>query len=85
MTDKPSEQNPYEHWLATRREVCPPASLSDEVMSQVAELARQRNDVWWVQLVERIDRRRAARWAVCGGALAIGGLPYLFLFLVPSF
>ena len=85
MTDKPTEQNPYEHWLAERREACPSANLSDQVMKQVVELERRRYDKWWLRLVERIERRRAARWAVCGGALAIGGLPYLFLALVPSF
>ena len=33
MTDKP-----YEKWLAERREVSPPATLADQIMSQVAEL-----------------------------------------------
>ena len=85
MTDKPTEQNPYEHWLAERRDACPPADLSDRVMNQVVELEHRRHSIWWLRLIEQIERRRAARWAVCCVALAIGGLPYLFLAHVPSF
>lgn len=85
MTEKPTEQNPYEYWLAERREIAPPVNLSDQVMTRVMEFDRQRQNVWWLLLVEWIERRRLARWAICGGALAIGGLPYLFLAHVPSF
>jgi hypothetical protein len=74
MTD-----SPYEKWLVERREVSPPARLADQIMSQVAELERQRRDVWWLRLVQRIEQSRAARLAVCGGALAIGCLPFVFL------
>ena len=74
MTDQP-----YEQWLAERREVAPPATLADQIMSQVAELERLRRDVWWLRLVQRIEQSRAARWAVCGGALAIGSLPFVIL------
>ena len=35
MTDKP-----YEQWLAERREVSAPATLADEIMSQVANMER---------------------------------------------
>jgi hypothetical protein len=74
MTDQP-----YKKWLAERREVSPPATLAVQIMSQVAELERQRRDVWWLRVVQRIEQSRAARWAVCGGALAIGSLPFVFL------
>lgn len=74
MTDKP-----YEQWLAKRRDVSPPATLADQIMSQVAELERQRRGILWLRLVQRIERSRAARWAVCSGALAIGCLPFVFL------
>ena len=74
MTDKP-----YEEWLAKGRNVSPPASLVDQIMSRVANLERQHRDIWWLRLIQWIDRSRAARWAVCGGALAIGGLPFFFL------
>ena len=74
MTDRP-----YEKWLAERREVSPPAKMADQIMSQVAELERWRRDLWWVRLVQRIEQSRAARWAVCGGALAVGCLPFVFL------
>lgn len=74
MTDKR-----YEQWLAERREVSAPATLADQIMSQVANMERQRRDIWWLRLVWRIERSRAARWAVYGGALAIGGLPFVFL------
>ena len=74
MTDKP-----YEQWLAERRHVSPPATLADQIMSQVAELERLRRAVWWLRMVQLIEQSRAARWAVCGGALAVGGLPIVFL------
>ena len=74
MTDRP-----YEKWLAERREIFLPATLAEEIMSQVAELERRRRDVWWLRVVQRIEQSRAARWAVCGGALAIGCLPFVFL------
>jgi hypothetical protein len=69
----------YEQWLAECRNVSPPASLADQVMSQVANLERQRRDIWWLCLIQRIEQSRAARWSVCGGALAVGGLPFVFL------
>ena len=74
MTDRP-----YEKWLAERREVSPRAPLADQIMSQVAELECQCRDLWWLRVVQRIEQSRAARWAVCGGALAIGCLPFVFL------
>ncbi len=74
MTDQP-----YEKWLAERRGVSPPATLADQIMSQVAEVERQRRGLWWLRVVQRIERSRVARWAVCGGALAVGCLPFVFL------
>jgi hypothetical protein len=74
MTD-----NPYEQWLAERREVAAPATLTDQIMSRVASMERQRRDIWWLRLILRIEQSRTARWAVCGGALAIGCLPFVFL------
>jgi hypothetical protein len=79
MTENPYENKPYEEWLAEMRDVSPPATLADQIMSQVAQLERQRRDIWWLGLVQRIERSRAARWAVCGGALAVGCLPFVFL------
>jgi hypothetical protein len=70
---------PYEQWLAERRDLSPPATLADQIMSQVASLERQRRDIWWLRLVWRIERSRAARWAVYGGAIAVGALPFVFL------
>jgi len=78
MTDKSHDQERYEQWLAKRREVCPPATLTDQIMSQVAELEQQRRDIWWLTLVQQIERTRSCRWAMCGGALAIGGVPFFF-------
>ena len=69
----------YEKWLAERRDVSPPATLADQIMSQVAELEGQRRALWWLRVVQLIERSRAARWAVCGGALAIGCLPFVVL------
>ena len=74
MTDQP-----YKQWLAERRDASPPATMADQIMSQVANMERQRRDILWLRLVWRIERSRAARWAVCGGALAIGCLPFLLL------
>ena len=70
---------PYEQWLAECREVSPPSTLADQIMSQVAELERQRRALWWLRMVQRIEQSRAARWAVCGGALAVGCLPFIVL------
>ena len=78
MTDKP-----YDEWLAKRRNVSPPAALADQIMSQVANFERQR--IWWLLLIQSIERSRPLRWAVCGGALAIGGLPFFFLAYVAQF
>ena len=80
MTDKP-----YEQWLAKRRNVSPPVSLVDEIMSQVANLERLRRDIWWLRFIQWTEHSRAARWAVCGGALAIGGSPFVFLAYVAQF
>ena len=80
MTDEP-----YEQWLAKRRNVSPPVSFADQIMCQVANLERQRQDIWWLRLTQRIEHSRAALWAVCGGALAIGGLPFFFLAYVAQF
>ena len=74
MTD-----DPYSRWLAERRELSAPANMTDQIMRQVAELERQRRDIWWLRLAQRIEQSRPARWGVCGGALAIGGLPFVFL------
>jgi hypothetical protein len=74
MTD-----GPYEKWLAERRDVSAPATLADQIMTQVAEVDRQRRELWWLRVVQRIEQSRAARWAVGGGALAIGCLPFVFL------
>ena len=80
MTDKP-----YEEWLAKHRNVSPPASLADQIMSHVATLERQRQNIWWLLLIQSIEHSRPLRWAVCGGALAIGGLPFGFLAYVAHF
>lgn len=74
MTD-----HPYEQWLAERRNVSAPATLADQIMSQVAELERQRREIWWLGVIAWIERSRAARWAVSGGALAVGCVPFVFL------
>lgn len=70
---------PYEKWIAERREISPPATLADQIMSRVAEVERQRRNTWWLRVIQRIEQSRGARWAVCGGALAIGCLPFVFL------
>ena len=76
---------PYEQWLAERRDVVPPVALADQIMSRVEKMERHRRDIWWLRLIWRIERSRAARWAVCGGALAIGCLPFVFLAHVAKF
>ena len=74
MTD-----SPYEKWLAERRERSPPATLTDQIMSQVVDLERQRRNLWWLRVIQLIEQSRAARWTVCGGALAVGCLPFVVL------
>ena len=78
-------ENPYDQWLAKCREVSAPAALTDRIMSQVATMERQRRNVLWLRLIQRIERSRASRWAVCGGALAVGCLPFVFLAHVAKF
>ena len=78
-------ENPYERWLAKCREASPPASLADRIMSQVANMEHQRRSLWWVRLVQHIERSRASRWAACAGALAVGCLPFVFLAHVAQF
>jgi hypothetical protein len=78
-------ENPYEQWLAKCGEVSAPAALADRIMSQVAKMECQRRSLRWLRLVQRIERSRAARWAVCSGALAIGCLPFVFLAHVAQF
>ncbi len=69
----------YERWLAECRKVSPPENLAGQIMSHVAEIEQQRQRVWWLRFVQLIERSRAARWAACGSALAIGCLPFVFL------
>jgi hypothetical protein len=78
-------ENPYEQWLAKCREASPPAALADRIMSQVANMEHQRRSLWRLRVVQRIERSRAARWAVCSGALAVGCLPFVFLAHVAQF
>jgi hypothetical protein len=78
-------ENPYEQWLAKCREASAPAALADRIMSQVANMEHQRRSLLWLRLVQWIERSRASRWAVCGGALAIGSLPFVFLAHVAQF
>jgi hypothetical protein len=78
-------ENPYDQWLAKCREVSAPATLADRIMSQVATMDGQRRSLWWLRLVQTVERSRASRWAVCSGALAIGGLPFVFLAYVAQF
>src|SRR5438270_585267 len=56
MTD-----NFYEKWLVNCRSASPPVSLVDQIMSQVANLERQRRAIWWLRLIERIEHSRPAR------------------------
>ena len=78
-------ENPYEQWLAKCREVSTPAALADRIMCQVARMEHQRRSLWWLRVVQRIERSRASRWAACGGALAVGCVPFVFLAHVAQF
>ena len=76
---------PYKQWLAKRREETPPATLTDQIMSRVVELDHQRQTIWRLRLMRRIEESRVSRWAVCGSALAVGSLPFVFLAYVAKF
>jgi hypothetical protein len=78
-------ENPYEQWLAKCREASAPPALADRIMSQVANMEQQRRSLLWLRLVQAVERSRASRWAVCGGAGAIGSLPFVFLAHVARF
>ena len=71
--------SPYEQWLAKCRQSAPPSTLADRIMSQVTTLEHQRRSLWWLRVVQRVERSRATRWAMCGGALGVGGLPFVYL------
>lgn len=70
---------PYERWLAQRRKASSPESMTDQIMEQVTDLNLRRKQTAWLRLVQHLERSRWARWAVCGMALSIGGLPFVFL------
>jgi len=78
-------ENPYEQWLANCREVSAPAALADRIMSHVAKMEHQRRSLWWLRVIQRIERSRVSRWAACGGALAVGCGPFVFLAHVAQF
>jgi hypothetical protein len=78
-------ENPYEQWLAKCRETLAPETLADRIMNQVANLDNQRRSLWWLRLVQRIERSRASRWALCSAALAVGCAPFIFLAHVLQF
>ena len=78
-------ERPYEQWLAKCRETSAPAALADRIMSQVANMEHQRRSLWWLRVVQRIERSRASRWAACSAALAVGCLPFVFLAHVAQF
>ena len=75
----------YRQWLADRRGLLPPPTFTDETMKRVEELERRRQSIWWLRLVQRLEQSRAGRWAACGGALALGSLPFVFLAYVAQF
>jgi hypothetical protein len=72
-------ENPYDQWLTKSRDVSAPATLAELIMSHVATMERQRRSLGWLLLVQRIERSKVSRWAVCSGALAVGCLPFVFL------
>ena len=72
-------ENPYDHWLAKCRETTPPTTLADRIMSQVVTMDAQCRSLWWVRVLQQIERSRASRWALCAAALAVGCLPFVFL------
>jgi hypothetical protein len=71
--------NTFDEWLAKCRNVSPPVALVDQIMNQVENLEQERRDTWWSRLIPEIEHSPTARWAVCGGALAVGGSPFVFL------
>jgi hypothetical protein len=75
----------YNQWLAQRRQELPPTNLADEIMKRVGELEQHQQATRWLRLVHRVEHSRAGRWAACGGALAVGSLPFLFLAYVAQF
>ncbi len=75
----------YNRWLAQRRQELPPSTLPDEIMKRVGELEQHRQATRWLRLIQRVEHSRVSRWAVCGGALVVGSLPFLFLAYVARF
>ena len=85
MTDNNSHHERYEQWLAKCREVDSPDELADQIMAQIVALDCKRRRSLWLRVVHQIERSRVTRWSVCGGALAIGGLPFFVLAHVTTF
>ncbi len=75
----------YSQWLAERRELRPRPAFTDQIMNQVVELECQRQSIWWLRLVQRVEHSRTCRWAACGAALTVGSLPFVFLAHVARF
>lgn len=85
MTNNSVEPDGFRQWIASRRDVQPPEHLSDQIMRRVREGQSLQREVAWLRLVHRIERSRLARCCVCSGALAVGGIPFLFLAYVAKF
>ena len=56
-----------------------------EGAEKLMELERQRQSIWWLRLAQHVENSRAGRWSVCGGALAMGSVPFVFLAYVAKF
>lgn len=83
-----NRQQAWEQWLREKRSVVAPTGFADRCLERIEqdfadpELAREiarsaRND--WLS---RVTRSRWRQWAICGGALAVGILPYAALLLL---
>ncbi len=75
----------YNEWLAQRRQELPPPTLSDQIMQRVGEMERHQHAVWWLRLMQRVEHSWVSRWAVCGVALVVGSVPFLYLAYVAQF
>lgn len=69
-------ESEFDDWIASRREVEPPAGLADTVMNS---LKNRDSTVPVIRLADRLNDSRSARVAACLAGLLVGCLPFVVL------
>ena len=83
MTNRPPNQL-YKKWINERRHVVVDASLVPNIMRQVNQTTDSVEESWWSRLFQRMEESWTARCVACGGALAVGCVPFILAVQVAS-